>query len=146
GPEVLVQAMRDGVGLLTWRTDTFAYAESYDGTLGRYRGLRGGQLLSLSVDDSGLLVKPEVARRQLESETPIVVGASTGVSDFGTDEDESEAADSVGVTAASRPRRFHGTVRLDPARVGRDASRIADEVIAHLAGQVGAEIHVTLEV
>ena len=43
-------------------------------------------------------------------------------------------------------RRFHGTVSLDPARVGRDASRIADEVIAHLAGQVGAEVIVTLEV
>jgi len=36
--------------------------------------------------------------------------------------------------------------RLEPARVGRDASRIADEVIAHLAGQVGAEVTVTLEI
>jgi hypothetical protein len=44
------------------------------------------------------------------------------------------------------PRRFHGTVQLDPARVGRDASRIAEEVIAHLAGQVGAEVTVTLEI
>ena len=35
---------------------------------------------------------------------------------------------------------------LDPARVGRDASCIADEVIAHLVGQVGAEVTVTLEV
>ena len=35
---------------------------------------------------------------------------------------------------------------LDPARVGRDASRIADEVIAHLGGQVGAEVTVTLEI
>jgi BioD-like phosphotransacetylase family protein len=37
-------------------------------------------------------------------------------------------------------------VLLDPTRVGRDASRIADEVIAHLAGQVGAEVTVTLEI
>ena len=44
------------------------------------------------------------------------------------------------------PRRFHGTVTLDPARVGRDASRIADEVIAHLSGIVGAEVTVTLEI
>jgi hypothetical protein len=43
-------------------------------------------------------------------------------------------------------RRFHGTVRLDPTRVGRDASRIADEVIAHLAGLVGTEVTVTLEI
>ena len=43
-------------------------------------------------------------------------------------------------------RRFYGTVRLDPTRVGRDASRIADEVIAHLTGLVGAEVNVTLEI
>ena len=35
---------------------------------------------------------------------------------------------------------------LDPSRVGRDASRVAEEVIAHLAGLVGATVRVTLEV
>lgn len=44
------------------------------------------------------------------------------------------------------PRRYHGTVRLDPTRVGRDAGRIAEEVIAHLAGQPGAEVSVVLEI
>ena len=32
--------------------------------------------------------------------------------------------------------RYHGTVALDPARVGRDASKVADEVITHLVGLV----------
>jgi hypothetical protein len=45
-----------------------------------------------------------------------------------------------------KPRRFHGTVELDPTRVGRDAGRIAEEVIAHLAGLVGAKVTVTIEV
>jgi hypothetical protein len=45
-----------------------------------------------------------------------------------------------------RLRRFHGAVKIDSARVGRDAGRIADEVIAHLAGQVGADVKVTLEI
>ena len=53
--------------------------------------------------------------------------------------------ESGGAPATVR-RRFHGTVALDPARTGRDASRIADEVIAHLAGQVGAKVTVTLEI
>ena len=42
--------------------------------------------------------------------------------------------------------RFHGSVVLQATRVGRDASRIADEVIAHLAGLVGAEVKVTPEI
>jgi hypothetical protein len=45
-----------------------------------------------------------------------------------------------------KSKRFHGTVTLDTTRVGRDASRIADEVIAHLSGLVGAKVTVTLEV
>jgi hypothetical protein len=36
--------------------------------------------------------------------------------------------------------------RIDPSRLGRDASRIAEEVIAHLAGQLGAEVSVTVEI
>jgi hypothetical protein len=43
-------------------------------------------------------------------------------------------------------RRFHGSVTLNAARVGRDAGRIAEEVIAHLSGLVGADVTVTLEI
>ncbi len=46
----------------------------------------------------------------------------------------------------AKPKRYHGTVTLDPARVGRDASKIADEVINHLVGLVGSSVHVTLEI
>jgi hypothetical protein len=48
--------------------------------------------------------------------------------------------------APAKPRRFHGSVTLDPTRLAREAGRIADEVIAHLAGLVGSRVKVTLEV
>lgn len=150
GPEVLVQAIRDGVALLIWQSDTFAYAESHDEGAARYRGLHGGQMVSLSAESAGLLVKPDLARRQMDAEAPAAApggdsgaGAPAGIS--GVAQPGAITA-TPGTPAARRPRRFHGTVRLDPARVGRDASRIADEVIAHLAGQVGAEVTVTLEI
>jgi hypothetical protein len=37
-------------------------------------------------------------------------------------------------------------VSLTPERAGRDASRIADEVISHLVGLVGASVRITLEI
>ena len=43
-------------------------------------------------------------------------------------------------------KRYHGSVRLDPTRVGRDASKVADEVIAHLAGLLGADVELILEI
>jgi predicted AAA+ superfamily ATPase len=142
GPEVLVHAIRAGVALLTWQSDTFAHAESYDESASRYKGLRGGQVLSVAADDAGLLVKPEVARRQMEAE------ASTTSPGPGPEPGPGPGPRPIPLPPQPdrRPRRFHGTVSLDPTRVGRDASRIADEVIAHLAGQVGAEVTVTLEI
>ena len=35
---------------------------------------------------------------------------------------------------------------LDPLRVGADAGKIAQEVIAHLAGLSGAQMRITLEI
>ena len=134
GSEVLVQAIRDGVALLTWPSDSFAYAESYDEGGARYRGLRGGQTVSLSAESAGLLVKPEVARKQLDAEKITYLTPPPP-----PEPDKPK-------TPPRLKRRYHGTVTLDPTRVGRDASRIADEVIAHLAGQVGAEVTVTLEI
>ncbi|MGA8158125.1 MAG: hypothetical protein WB822_18365 [Rhodoplanes sp.] len=144
GPEVLVQAMRDGVALLTWQSDTFAYAENFDDAAGRYRGLRGGRGVMLRPEDAGLIVKPEVARRQLDAETPQPGTTQTESATPGP----SPGTTGAGPEAALPPlaRRFHGTVSLDPTRVGRDAGRIAEEVIAHLAGQPGAEVSVTLDI
>jgi hypothetical protein len=50
-PSVLVAAVRDGLGLLLWNQDSFAYADSYDEAAGRYRGLRCGQLVNVSEED-----------------------------------------------------------------------------------------------
>jgi predicted AAA+ superfamily ATPase len=149
---VLLGAVCDGVSLLTWEQDAFAFADSFDEGAGRYRGLRGGQNITLAdADAPGLLVKPDVARRQLDAES---VKPSAGVGPAGPGvggEGTTPTGAGAGPTGApapvaAQPKRFHGTVTLDPARVGRDASRIADEVIAHLSGLVGAKVKVTLEV
>ena len=47
---------------------------------------------------------------------------------------------------APRPTRYYGSVQLDATRVGRDAGQVAEEVIAHLAGIVGANVKVTLDI
>lgn len=54
---MLLSAIGDGVALLTWEQDVFAYADSYDDKAGRYRGLRGGQVVTLpDADAPGFLV------------------------------------------------------------------------------------------
>jgi hypothetical protein len=153
-PAVLVGAIRDGLGLLTWARDSFAYVDGWDEEAARYRGLRGGQVVGISEDDlSGLLVRPDVAQKQQAAETPPPAGAAAGASAGAqaqpgtTDGGTAPATGGIpGAGASAKPKRFHGTVTLDPTRVGRDVGRIADEVIAHLVGLVGSQVRVTLEV
>ena len=152
-PTVLLKSISDGLALLTWEHDAFAYADSFDDEATRYRGLRGGQLVSLpDADAPGLLVKPDVARRQLDAEKPQPGGGGEAVRPGTEGEDPAPGggpepgAPPPDTPTATQPVRFHGTVPLDSTRVGRDASRIADEVISHLAGLVGARVTVTLEI
>ncbi len=145
-PQVLAGAIQDGLGLLLWSHESFAYADSYDEVAGRYRGLRCGQPIQVSIDgSSGLLVKPDIAMKQQAAEAPPEPRSpdapGTSPPKAGP---ETPATDAHNVPRL--PRRFHGTVQLDAARVGRDAGRIADEVIAHLEGLVGADVRVTLEI
>lgn len=152
-PKVLVTSICDGLELLTWQQDSFAFADSFDESAGRYRGLRGGQgILAIDADSSGLLVKSEVARRQLDAESAKRASDGANAGQTGTEGiivDEKGTGSKgkvVSPPVAAQPKRFHGTVTLDATRVGRDASRIADEVIVHLAGLLGAKVTVTLEV
>jgi len=152
-PSVLVGAIREGVSLLTWEQDSFAFADSFDEATGRYRGLRAGQQISLANEDSpGLLVKPSVARKQLDAEkAPLLIqtAGELGTVTRGTTSTAPgtlKTGTPMPAPAVQQPKRFHGTVTLDANRVGRDASRIADEVIAHLVGLVGAKVTVTLEI
>ena len=141
GPQVLMRAIQDGVGLLTWATDSFALAESYDESVGRYRSLRFALAVEVAPESAEILVKPEVARRQLDEET--VPAPVPEAQDVSPDPDQTPP---VPPPSEKKARHYHGTVTLDNMRMGRDAGTISEEVVAHLAGLVGAQVTVTLEI
>jgi predicted AAA+ superfamily ATPase len=144
---VLIDAIAEGVSMLTWNKESFAYADSWDEEAHRYRGLRCGQQVAVTEDSTGLLVKPEPALRQYEAERSPIDGSmpkTTGGDGTTTTGPEEPPID--GPAPVPKPKRFHGTVQLDTQRVGRDAGTIAQEVVSHLAGIIGADVKVTLEI
>jgi predicted AAA+ superfamily ATPase len=152
-PVVLLDAIAEGVALLTWEHDAYAFADAFDENAQRYPGLRGGQRVTLvDADSPGLVVKPEVARKQLAAEIPqppVGPGGNAGAAAPSEPGPIGAGGPQPGTPTAPsevRPKRFHGSVTLDTARVGRDAGKIAEEVIAHLAGLVGADVTVSLEI
>ena len=160
--DVLVGAIREGASRLTWESDTFACAQGKDESAGRYLGLDGGKNARVQPESGTLVVKPDIAATQIRAD--VEVAEKKTVSGTGSAEDATDPPGGHGTptgegppgggqragggTVAEAPvyRRFHGSVQLNSLRVGRDASRIADEVIQHLTKLVGANVQVTLEI
>ena len=120
----------------------------------RGRGLRNGTVAYLTDPHSPeLVVKPDVASSQIEAEraevpvpAPLQKDGESGDGKGGTVQQGNGQTVETPPAVSSKPKRFHGTATLDATRVGRDASKIAEEVIAHLAGIVGARVNVTIEI
>jgi hypothetical protein len=156
---VLLSSIRDGLSILTWEQETFAYAEGWDEQRGRYRGLRAGNYLgNVAADGSSLVVKPEAALSQLREQelpsqaSPTSNGEQVALGGIGVEVGQTSGGVSPQPMRGTMPMqpaklgRFHGVAELDPTRLGRDAGTIAEAVIQHLAGLVGANMEVTLEI
>lgn len=153
--QVLQEALRDGLRLLTWSVETFAYADGYDAERGRYLGLRTGDVpLDMG---RGLLVHPDAAAAQLNAEQAAQEAAApVRLEPTGSPGISAHAVAGAGTppTGVAPPpaipeaqlRRFHGSVKLDSTRLIRDASSVADAVVQHLSGLAGADVEVTLEI
>jgi len=150
---VLEDAIRDGVGALTWETDGFAYTDGHDGS--RYTGLRMGEQLA-AVAPSGLLVKPDAALSQRAREQPPdprngtagrlkqTGGRSslTGVTGSTATDDTGEAAEA----GPPLPTRYLGRVKLDTLRWTKTVAEIADAIVNQLARTDDTKLSVTIEV
>ena len=139
---VLLDAIRQGVALLTWNPDTFAYASAYDDAASRYAGLVGGQHATVVLDTASVLVKPDVAALQREPEPDPGPGPGPGPQPRPGPGPGPEPAPEPEPTP---PRRFYGRVSLQPVRMLRDLGDIADAIVAQL-GRADAEVTVTVEI
>ena len=159
--QVILDAIQEGVGRITWTQDTFAYADYYDATADRYRGLEAGRSPAVQMNANSVVVKPDIAAAQIEMESapPVAAtsggasaGAATGTSTTGaqpTGTDEETGKDTG--TAVDKPkapllRRFHGSAKIDSTRLSRDVDQIASAVVQHLSGLLDAKVTITVEI
>lgn len=141
--KVLYESAMDGLQQMTWASDTFAYADSYDEAAKRYRGLQAAKPIAIAEGNRGLLVKPDVAKAQLEAEAvapqPGTVVGPTGTTQPG-------GGGTGPVTKKALPSLFHATVGMDAERIAMKVGRIDENVIAHLAALPGADVKVSLHI
>jgi len=151
---VIEGAVKNGLAELHVE-DTFAFAAGFDECAGRYRGLRL-RAPDAIVENTSLLVKPDVARIQQEAAEAEERARKEKSGDETRGEFKLEPVEPgkgrkviekpVAPPKPLLPTLFVGSVRLDGARVGRDAGKIAEEVLQHLSTLSGAKVEVSLEV
>jgi hypothetical protein len=157
---VLLAAVREGVASTVW-ADNFAYAEAFDQETGKYLGLKVATGINPSISPQSLLVKPEVAQRQLDEEKRKEESGERREERGERREERGERKEGSETTIQmpkltphsstltplpSLRRRFYGSVDLEAMRINRDAAAIANEVIQHLTALPGATVKITLEI
>lgn len=138
--DVLLATIRAGV----YTRDFFGYAtgvkEAEGAEVSEYIGLTfGSPPPGVYYDESSVVVRPEMASRQLEKAIPTTAGVETPPG-------EGPVAASPEAPAVSPPKRFYGTVRLDPLRLAGDAGTIGQEIVQHLQSLMGADVEITLDI
>ena len=157
--QVILDAIQESVGRLTWTQDTFAYADYHDSAAGRYRGLVAGDRPAVQLNANSVMVKPGVAAAQIEADSATSTPAEsfseeggradlrTGAGSHGTaSKTVKPLADPRMTHATPVLRRFHGSVKIDATRVSRDVDAIASSVVQHLAGLLGSKVSISVEI
>ena len=140
---VFLDAVREGVA----GGDYFGFATSVSGE-DRYEGLALGSSVTVHLDAISVLVKPEAARKQTadqqaDADTSTVLNEEGGTYDAG---DTSTPRPPHPPSQRKLPRRFFGTVLIDPDRAGRDMGDVAEEILQNLTTLPGAKVRVTVEI
>lgn len=135
---VFVESVQEGIT----GGEYFAYATSVSDS-GRYEGLKlGAPVAAIHVDKASVLVKPDVARKQIEAER---TDSDTAEPPTEPKPETPDGADD-GVTDTKPSRRFFGTVEIDPNRAGRDMGKVAEEVLQHLTTLPNGKVQVMVEI
>jgi len=149
---LLQQAIESGLSLVSWQKDSFAYAESFDDENARYRGLRAGSSVMISLDGYGLLVKPDIAEAQFSKEIAEAeskksadsMSSKTSYTGFGSNSEDHQVNED-GLTTPIKTR-FFGHVETDATRFFRSTDDIEKEILKHLNIIKGVGVKITIHI
>ncbi len=137
---VLLETTAAGAAALSWR-EVFAVADGFEN--GRYLGLVVGD--QPTVRATTLVIRPDLAAAQLGELAKFHGGEPyPGSASVGTGGDAGTTQEDKGGRMI-QPRYLRGTVTLDPTRLSRDFSKVAQEVVDQLTSLLGTQVEVTVE-
>lgn len=148
--DVLLATIKAGVVT----RDFFGYATGVKESEGKeppkYVGLTLGHVPpGVYYDDSSVVVRPEIAAKSMEENE---VRITEGVKEVGTEFEGTKPSKSSpeaglkGKETVTVPKRFYGTIQLNPMRLASDAGTVGQEVVQHLEALLGSKVRITLDI
>ncbi|WP_200954894.1 MULTISPECIES: hypothetical protein [unclassified Rhizobium] len=142
---VLEGAIRDALGKLD---PAFGYADRFDEEADAYFGLAWAKTPPELFPASAVLVRSDIAlARTRETNAPATTSADGKVILPGEAvPPEQSSVSNAGRGEASKPRRFYGSVELDPTRPVKAFDAVLNAVVMELQRTQGAKVKITLEI
>jgi hypothetical protein len=130
----------------------FGYAASWDEEQGKYLNLQTGGLTGrIMFDGASVLVKPDIAAKQIEAVTPETT-TTAGEGDTGTTTTGSTPGGTTTVqpggetSKETKQKKFYGTVELPPAGAGLKFSEIMQEVVQHFSKDPQNKVKIKVDI
>jgi hypothetical protein len=119
---------------MIWATDAFALATGFDETAGRYIGrwTPDDQGAAPAATDSLILVRPDVAIKQRETEVPSPPTPDTGGTGTSVIGSGPTPKPPVDIAFPPTKTRFYGVKTLSADKIALDFKNVAEEILAHL--------------
>jgi hypothetical protein len=142
---VLEGAIRDALGKLD---PAFGYADRFDEATATYRGLAWAKTPPELFSSSAVLVRSDVAlEHSRPAEAPTAPGfPGTGLPTGDVISPGQKPSDNTGAPQVSKPRRFYGSVELDPTRPMKAFDTIINAVVMELQRNTSTKVKLTLEI
>lgn len=146
---VLVNAVSDGIQ----SQDFFAYASGKENN--RYVGLKFGFSAVVYMDSTGMVVKKEIAKAQIEAEkTPdntqegktYVTSQETGKPTPVFDSAKGESDEGGSSESTFKKKHFYGTVNVKPTNASLEFDQIVREVVQHFSSKIGTDVKIKVEI
>lgn len=122
-----------------------AFAQSYDEQAGRYEGVSLWASSLGSNIATGLLVRRSALPEEDQEPAPTDKGEPVRP-DGGGAQPGASPQPGPGEAGPRRPRRFFGSIPLDPDKAGLQVAKIAEEILFELTRADGAAVKLTLEI
>jgi hypothetical protein len=156
-PVVLADSVRAGIDQMFDTQAYFFVADGFDEASGRYLGLKAGHKEALLVQlmKDSLIVQTDVAvaqrQRDEEAERERERGGDErtgGGSGEGDEPDLPPIQPPIypPVVEAVLPRRYFGSVEINPQTIGSSVAEISQHVLTHLQSVYGSKVRISVEI